>query len=299
LHPDYFTTRWTQSAGLPFENVQHHHAHAVACMVEHDLLDREVLGVIFDGTGFGADGTIWGGEILRATMTDFERVAALDTFALPGGEAAIRQPNRIALSLLVETFGYADVPRWLTGRLGLSQREIDSFVRMIAHNVNAPRTSSAGRLFDGVAALVLGIDTVSYEGEAALWLESIVDPAEESAYPMEAYTDALGLIRGDWRFLMRCLIEDLRADVSREVCAARFHNGLANWIAAVAARSALDDVVVGGGCFQNAVLTSRTRAALESLGKCVHVPSRIPANDGGLAVGQLAVALARTHRASQ
>jgi len=296
LHPDYFTTRWAQSAGLSFFQVQHHHAHAVACMVEHGLLGRDVLGITFDGTGFGIDGTIWGGEFLRATMIDFHRVASLDTFALPGGEAAIREPNRIALSLLAETFGPTGVPTWLLDRLRFSVERARVLVRMMERGILSPRTSSVGRLFDAIAALLLQVHKVSYEGESALWLESAVDPSEESAYPIRVRVDASGLQRGDWRPLIRCLIEDIASSVAPGVCAARFHNALARWTAAIAAASPCEDVVLGGGCFQNAHLTGQACAALESLGKKVYMPSRIPANDGGLAVGQLAVAMARWHK---
>jgi hydrogenase maturation protein HypF len=293
LHPDYFTTQWAQSAGQPFVQVQHHHAHAVACMVENGLLGQDVLAVIFDGTGFGTDGTIWGGEILHSSMTQFQRLASLDLFALPGGEAAIREPNRIALSLLAGTFGTTGIPGWLLDRLGLPEGRSRSLLTMIERRVHSPQTSSVGRLFDAVAALLLKIREVSYEGEAALHLEDAVDPGEESAYPIRVHVDDSGVERGDWRPLIRCLLEDISSDVAVGVCAARFHNAIAGWSAVIAASSPYEDVVLGGGCFQNAHLTRRTRAAIEQLGKSVHVPSRIPANDGGLAVGQLAVAMAR------
>lgn len=293
LHPDYHTTRWAQSSSLPFFRVQHHHAHAAACMAEHSLLDREVLGVIFDGTGFGDDGTIWGGEIIQATSRDFKRVASLDTIVLPGGEAAIHEPTRTALSVLGDTYGWDAVPAWLLDRLEFEPQRASGLVRMIERDIHSPRTSSVGRLFDAVAALLLRAHKVSYEGEAALWLEATVDPDEASAYAIGVRVDRRGLLRGDWRPVIRGLVADIADDVTPGVCAARFHNALANWSAAVAASSPCGDVVLGGGCFQNAYLTVRTRAALESLGKTVHVPARIPANDGGLAVGQLVVALAR------
>ena len=292
LHPDYFTTRWAQSAGQPFFQVQHHHAHAVACMVEHGLLGRDVLAVTFDGTGFGSDGTIWGGEILHASMSESHRIASLDLFALPGGEAAIHEPNRIALSLLAGTFGATGIPAWLLDRLGLSAARSRALLTMTERSIHSPQTSSVGRLFDGVAALLLQAKEVSYEGEAALLLEDAVDPREESAYPIGVRVDDSGLQRGDWRPLTRCLLEDISSNVAVGICAARFHNALACWSAVIAASSPYEDVVLSGGCFQNAHLTRQTRLALDQLGKNVHVPSRIPANDGGLAVGQLAVAMA-------
>lgn len=291
-HPEYFTTRWAQAAGVPFLQVQHHHAHAVACMIEHDLLDRRVLGIIFDGTGIGSDGTIWGGEILAASMSDFQRVASLDPFALPGGEAAIHDPNRIALSLLMSTFGKNKVPPWLSDRLGFTQRRAQTLLCMIERGVNAPITSSVGRLFDGVAALLLNISQVTYEGEAAVLLEDAVDPAIETAYLIESRRGEDSVMRGDWRPMIRNLVTDVANDVPAGICAARFHNALAAWVATVASSFEREDVVLGGGCFQNALLLTRTRALLAKLGKRIHVPSYIPANDGGLAAGQLGVAMA-------
>lgn len=296
LHPEYYPTQWAQTAGLPLIQVQHHHAHAVACMVEHDLLDRPVLGFVFDGTGYGPDGTIWGGEILQATMADFRRLASLVPFALPGGEAAIHEPNRIALSVLRDAFGSEAIPASLLERLNLPEGKARILQRMIERGVHAPRTSSVGRLFDAVAALLLGAHSVSYEGEAASRLEEAADERERGAYSITVSEDATGVLRGDWRPMVRALVADLGNRVSIGVCAARFHNGLAEWAARMAAMGSPGDVVVGGGCFQNALLLDRTRAALLKIGKKVFVPGRIPPNDGGLAVGQLAVAMARAGR---
>jgi len=296
LHPDYHTTRWAQAAGKPFLQVQHHHAHAVACMAEHDLLEREVLAIIWDGTGLGADGTFWGGEILQASMQDFQRLATLDSFALPGGEAAIHEPNRIALALLAAAYAPAGVPGWLIQQIGFTSTQACGLIQMIERRVNAPRTSSVGRLFDGVAALILGIREVSFEGEAAMRLEAAVDPEDDTAYPLPVHIDADGLGRGDWRPLIAGIVEDIGGGVAKVICAARFHNALAHWAAAVVASSPLPDVVLGGGCFQNAWLTRRARAAIVKQGKTVHLPGRVPPNDGGLAVGQLAIGMARWRR---
>jgi len=296
FHPDYHTTRYAQAARLSFLQVQHHHAHAVAGMVEYDLLDRDVIGVIFDGTGFGLDGTVWGGEILRASINEFQRIASLDLFALPGGEAAIHEPNRIALSLLAPTVGSTGIPTWLLDRLGFTKVRAHTLLRMIARQVNSPQTSSAGRLFDGVAALLLNVHQVSYEGEAALFLENAVDPTVESAYSIPIRLDQAGIRRGDWRPMIQQVINDIVNNVPVGTCAAKFHNALAALSATVAASSGISDVVLGGGCFQNGYLLSRTRVLLEKLGKSVHAPSRIPMNDGGLSVGQLAVAMARCNK---
>lgn len=292
LHPDYFTTRWAQDAGKPFLQVQHHHAHAVACMVEYDLLEREVAAIIWDGTGFGTDGTIWGGEILRASMHDFQRIAALESFALPGGAAAIREPNRIALSVLTDSLGFDAIPDWLFERLGFGKKEAHRLVMMMERRVNSPLTSSVGRLFDAVAALLLGIRAVSYEGEAAIRLEA----AAARGLDTGSLPDAVGMRRGDWRRLIRGLAGDLESGITSTACAGRFHRALADWGAACVADMPIGDVVLGGGCFQNALLTMLTRAAIVKQGKAVHVPSSIPPNDGGLAVGQLAIGMARWRR---
>ena len=186
----------------------------------------------------------------------------------------------------------------MLGRLGMTEARAHVLLEMIERRINSPQTSSVGRLFDAVAALLLEIREVSYEGEAALLLENATDPREETAYPMSVRIDERGIKRGDWRLLIRRLAEDISRSTGIGVCAARFQNALARWSADIAAESSCEDVVLGGGCFQNAYLAHRTRIGLEEVGKNVHVPSRVPANDGGLAVGQLAVAMAHWRRQS-
>jgi hydrogenase maturation protein HypF len=185
------------------------------------------------------------------------------------------------------------VPNWLIARLGFTEDQARGLIRMIERQVNAPRTSSVGRLFDAVAALLLQVREVSYEGEAAAVLEAVVDPDETSAYPILMRTDADGLSRGDWRPLIRALVKDLADAIDVGVCAARFHNALVRWAAQIAPASPPTDVMLGGGCFQNAYLTRRMNAALLAKRNIVYVPSRVPPNDGGLAVGQLAIGMAR------
>jgi hydrogenase maturation protein HypF len=294
LHPDYFSTRWATAQDRPAVAVQHHHAHAVAVMVEHDLLNEEILAFTWDGTGFSPDGTIWGGEALLARMDGYERVASLRPFSLSGGEQAIREPARVALALLAEAVGAAAVlaDDYLLGRMGLSEATARTLLHMAARGVNAPVTTSMGRLFDGVAALVLGANRVSYEGEAAARLESVASEAGVGGYPLPLERSADGLQRGDWRPLVRGVREDLRNGVSGAVIAARFHQALADWAAAVTDRHPGRAVVLGGGCFQNGLLLERTRAALRAGGRRVYYASRVPPNDGGLAAGQLGRALA-------
>lgn len=291
VHPDYFTTAWARRSGKQTLAVQHHHAHAVATMIEHNLLDREVLALTWDGSGYGPDGTIWGGEVLRARVASFERLASLAPLPLPGGDAAIRQPARVALALVEETIGAATIPAALLSRLGFTTATARSLLQMTGRRVNTPLTSSVGRLFDGVACLLLGINSVSYEGEAAVCLEAIADAQAQDAYPLPLQVDAAGLPRGDWRPLVCRLLQDIKEGAPASVCAARFHNALARWTAAVIAGHPERDVVLGGGCFQNALLTQRVSRAIECLGKKVHRPGLIPPGDGGLAAGQLGVAL--------
>lgn len=296
LHPDYFTTRWAHSLGKPMIEVQHHHAHAVACMAEHDLLDREVLALAWDGTGYGPDGTIWGGEALRATAGSYHRVASLLPFPLPGGEAAIRHPNRIAFSLFAAAFGpdFACAARSLE-RLGLSPTEAHVLAALCARPSGTPLTSSMGRLFDAVAALVLGIRAVSYEGEAAVRLESVADRDVTEAYPLPLRCiGSSPLPRGDWRPLLQAVLADVEGDVAPGIIAGRFHNALAQWAAAVASVQDLPDVILTGGCFQNRQLAERTREALKN--RRVHLHGLVPSGDGGLAAGQLAVAMLQLHR---
>jgi hydrogenase maturation protein HypF len=293
-HPDYFSTRWAAELGKPVVPVQHHHAHAVACMVEHDLLDREVLAFAWDGTGFGPDGTVWGGEVLRANVRSYRRIASLRPFPLPGNEVAIRQPARIALAVCAEAQN--GKPAWenldLLKRLSLSSSVARVLLQMVKRGINTPRTSSIGRLFDAVAALVLGVAEVSYEGEAAVWLEAVVDPHVQEAYSMPMMVDDLGVSRADWRPMIARVLDDLKRDTARGVIAARFHNALVEWATAVATAEPSPDVVLSGGCFQNRWLAVRLREALERLSRRVYTHGLIPPGDGGLAAGQLAIGAA-------
>jgi len=294
-HPDYATSRWAGESGRPLLIVQHHHAHAVAAMVEHDLLDREVLALAWDGTGWGTDGTIWGGEALRARVDTFSRLGSLMSFALPGGEAAVRQPRRAAFAVLAAALGEQAIldDHALLERIGVSKHEATVWIGMINRNVQAPRTSSVGRLFDAVACLLLGAGEVSYEGEAAVWLESAADPGAEAGAPIVNRSEPDGgLERGDWRPMIAELVADLRRGETEARLAGRFHRTLAEWAAETARRAALPDVVLCGGCFQNCVLTEAVTAASRQAGCRVYGPGAIPTNDGGLAAGQLTIGLA-------
>lgn len=306
LHPDYFSTRWAMTRGKPLVQVQHHHAHALACMVEHGLRDREVLAFAWDGTGHGTDGTVWGGEALKAGWNGLERVASLLPFPLPGGEAAIRQPGRAAFGVLSLALGPETMLEdgRLHKRLGLAASQAGVLTSMVRRGVNTPWTSSVGRLFDAVAALVLGVHEVSYEGEAAVWLEAVADPAVTDAYEMPlrspgecmvAAGDA-AIARGDWRPMILAMLKDMAADVEPGIIAARFHNALAGWAGAVARHAPHLDIVLCGGCFQNRLLTERCLDMIRASGRRVYFPGQVPPGDGGLAVGQLAAAMAKVNQ---
>jgi len=287
LHPDYATTRWAQRSGFPCLAVQHHHAHLASCLADNAFEGR-ALGVIWDGTGFGTDGTVWGGEFLLGDATSFVRVAHLRPFRLPGGEAAIREPRRSALGLLVAAFG-EHVLSWddLAPIRAFGSTERTVLAGALARGTNSPWTTSAGRLFDGVAALAGLGERSAFEGQAAMALEFAVDPAVRDAYPFDG---------SDWGPLLAAVAEDIRRGLPAGTIAARFHNALVAGIVGVAADVGCATVALSGGCFQNRVLTEGTVAALTALGFTVLLHRQVPPNDGGIALGQLAVAAARLGR---
>jgi hydrogenase maturation protein HypF len=302
LHLDYASTQFALKSGLPVTQVQHHLAHVAACMAEHDL-EPPVLGVAWDGTGYGPDATVWGGEFLLVTTVGFERVAHLRRFRLPGGEAAVREPRRAALGLLHEGFGAAALEMQdLAPVATFAPKDRAVFGRMLKCGINAPWTSSAGRLFDAVAAL-LGIrQEAGYEGQAASELEWAIGALESDAhYPFgllrkvgDAGSQALVL---DWEPALRALLADVRSRTAPAAVAAAFHNGLARAIVEVAGRVGEKRVALSGGCFQNRYLMEGAVRGLRDAGFEPYWHERVPPNDGGLALGQIAWA-ARRQRGS-
>lgn len=296
LHPDYLATRYAQNRAeqdhLPAVGVAHHHAHIGACMVENGLKgDAPVIGVSFDGTGYGTDGTIWGGEFLIADYQGFERAAYLKPVALPGGDAAARKPARIALSHLINAGIPLDLD--LPPAAALSETEQTIIQRQIERGLNAPFTSSMGRLFDAVSAL-LGLCQIStFEGEAAMALETVVDPAETSAYCWDVVEADPSLIL-DPAPVIHGLLADQRQGVGAGRIAARFHNGLARLITEVCLRlrrdTGLNQVALSGGVFQNVSLLKKTLPLLRAEGFEVLSHRLVPPNDGGLALGQAVIA---------
>lgn len=296
MHPDYFSTMWAHKNGLPVIPVQHHHAHIASCMMENEL-DGQVLGVAWDGTGYGTDGTIWGGEFLLADYSSFQRVAHLKTFRLPGSERSIKEPRRCALSILFETFGegVTDLSNKIPSISSFEARDLHLLLDMIKKKVNAPLTSSAGRLFDAVSSILNIRQAVSFEGQGAMELEFRVG-ADPSQAPSAYYDFSLDSSKPDkpmaidWKPLIYGIIDDLYNGRDTETISAKFHNTLSRMILTVAERIGVERVVLSGGVFQNRYLLERAFQDLEKRSFRVYTHQRVPPNDGGISLGQVAVA---------
>jgi hydrogenase maturation protein HypF len=310
LHPDYFSTRWALGqTGLERVGVQHHHAHIASCMAENHL-DGKVIGIALDGTGYGTDGAVWGGEVLLATYDGFERMAHLEYVPMPGGAAAIAEPWRMAVSYLHKHFGEAfwelEIPfvRQLVGthrspRRPPLRKQIAVLVRMAERGVNSPLTSSCGRLFDAVSALAGIRKRVNYEAQAAIELEAaIARDSEGTGYPFELRPDGSGWII-DTRPLFVALVNDLKCGVPAGILSRRFHEGFVDVLARVAkqihAKTGLQNICLSGGSFQNVFLLEHLKRKLETDSLNVFTHSEVPCGDGGLSLGQ---ALVAAHRSS-
>jgi hydrogenase maturation protein HypF len=291
LHPDYLATRYAlEESGLPAIGVQHHHAHLASCLAEHGA-DRPVIGVIFDGLGYGGDGSLWGGEFLIGDLAGYERAGHFRYVPLPGADLAARQPWRMALSHLTDAYGETlpDLPCLRA----VEAAEMALARQALARGVNAPPASSCGRLFDAVAALLDVRTAASYEGQAAMELEMLADPAVSTPYPFGLKFEQ-GMLVFDTRPLVRALVEAQQAGEPAAASAGRFHGTLAELARQVSlvlrARRQLDTVVLSGGVFQNVLLATLVRERLERASFAVLRHSLVPPNDGGIALGQAAVA---------
>ena len=289
LHPDYLPTKFAAESGIPVAPVQHHFAHVAACMAENGW-EPPVLGIAWDGTGHGTDGTVWGGEFLCADGTPFTRVAHFRTFKLPGGEAAIREPRRSALGIFYEILGdslFDDPDHPALAHFGGRGRAL--LRQAMARDLNTPLTSSAGRLFDAVASL-LGIRQRShFEGQAAMELEF----AAIRARTEEAYTcDLIGSdpVVIDWEPMFLEMVDDRKQHLRVDLMAAKFHNALVEAAVEVARRLGISRVVLTGGCFQNRLLTEKMVIRFREENFCPAWHQRVPANDGGIALGQVVAA---------
>jgi hydrogenase maturation protein HypF len=292
LHPDYMATRYARKRGSTDEiqaiGIQHHHAHIAAGMAENNLPeDKPVIGVAFDGTGYGVDGAIWGGEILICDYTKFERSLHLAYIPLPGGDKAVRQPARQALAWLdaLEIEWQLDLPPVSF----LSEQERTLIRQQINAKINAPLSSSMGRLFDAVAALVGVRQEVNYEAQAAIELEALVDPNCQVRYPFQISD---GII--DPSPLIHAVVDDLLNRLSISTIAAKFHNSIAQIVLEsciqLREETGISQVVLSGGVWQNMVLLKRTHSLLQKANFIVYTHAKIPANDGGLALGQAVIA---------
>lgn len=285
-HPGYFATRWALQQLQVTNSLWHHHAHVVSGMAEHGWLDRQVLGIAWDGTGLGPDGTVWGGEFLLATRSRFQRIAHLRPFSLPGGETAIKDLRRTGVAILsqLEELSAADIA-------SLVQLDVADVRRtqQILHSPFSPVTTSCGRLFDAVALLILNHTTADFEGHAAMCLEAACDVAEVNSYRFDiSSTNPREL---DWRPVVRQILRDLSRHDSSSSMAKRFHCGLANGVLEIVKDFPDTPVVLTGGVFQNRVLVEMIVDKWPANGPSLGLPGRIPPNDGGLAAGQLAIAM--------
>lgn len=291
LHPDYLSTSYAQNTeGLPLLGVQHHHAHIAACMAEHHL-DEKVIGVAFDGTGYGTDGHIWGSEFMLADLEDFERLNHFDYFMLPGGDAAVNHPWRTALSLLYKYYGTSYTKMHLPFLTHIPQASINTVLKALNHHINTTLTASAGRLFDAVAALTGLCLHASYHAQAPMMLESVINPDILDYYPVTLTTpiNLKGILDG--------IINDIHWKEPVSNIATRFHNTMARLIILhvknIRQKHQINKVVLSGGCFQNAWLLTKLEKELLADKFDVYTPANIPANDGGIALGQLIIAAKR------
>ncbi|HEX7683947.1 MAG TPA: carbamoyltransferase HypF [Trinickia sp.] len=286
-HPDYYSTRFADATGLPVQRVPHHLAHVLTGMVDNELAGP-VLGVAWDGAGYGADASIWGGEFLTVDATGFSRVAHLLPFRLAGGETAIREPRRAALGVLHIIFGEAAFEMTdLDPVAAFAQTERQVLGAMLRRGFNAPLTSSAGRLFDAVAALLDLVQIASFEGQAAMAVEFAAQRAVESvSLAAPRLSEHAGNLLIDWRPMLADIVAGWRDGVAAPALAAAFHESLVEAVIAVAMRVEWEQVLLCGGCFQNARLVERAVRRLHEAGFRPYWHRRIPPNDGGIAVGQ-------------
>ena len=294
LHPDYLSTRFAEESGLTCIQVQHHHAHMASCMAENNL-DGDVIGIIFDGTGYGPDDTVWGGEFLVGGYDGYRRAAHFRPLPLPGGDAAVREPWRMAMSYLYQATGEAAFALNHPITRILPQGERALFSQMVSRGINSPLTSSCGRLFDAVAALLNVRHIVSYDGQGAIELEAVADVDDQSggySYTIAIQDDTP--LQLDFSPMFAELLNDIDSGVALSVIAGRFHRTIAAAATDVCLRIAgatgLDRVILSGGVFQNRLLSELIYTTLTGKGLNVFTHRLVPPNDGGIALGQAAIA---------
>jgi hydrogenase maturation protein HypF len=290
MHPDYLSSRYVQKMDVPKISVQHHHAHIASCMAEHGI-DERIIGISFDGTGYGRDGHVWGGEFLIADLADFDRFSHFEYIPQPGGDAVTRHPWRMMLAYLYHYFGKSVTEQYPQFFAGIDKKEIELILLSLDKQLNCPLTSSTGRLFDAVSALLGICKNSSYHAEAPMQLEAVADRFEEGSYP---YTTGYQL---SMKPTFESMIADLIAGVSIPIIAGRFHNTVVDVIVKTAdlarEKHNLNKVALSGGSFQNRILLEKSINRLENHDFEVFTQLTIPSNDGGIALGQLAIAAKR------
>lgn len=290
LHPDYRSTRFAEELAekqnVPLEQIQHHYAHARACYFENNLKGK-ALAVTWDGTGYGVDKTVWGGEFLLLDHKHYSRFAYLKPFPLPGGEAAVKDCRRSAFGALWSIYKEQISEQKLDFLESFDEQQISLLIQMLSKKLNSPLSSSAGRLFDIVSGLLGLCTTQSFEGEAAIKLEQLIDEScAKESYPFKIQGESYPFII-DWQPLLSAILADLSASVSPAKIAARFHFSMVDIIIAMAKRCAVKDILLSGGCFQNRFLLEHAISSLKKDGFNAHFHKIIPPNDGGIALGQL------------
>jgi hydrogenase maturation protein HypF len=292
LHPEYFTTKYAAELSLPRIGVQHHHAHMVSVMAEYGLEDK-VIGIILDGTGYGLDHTIWGGEVLLGNLESFQRIAHLRYVPMPGGEKAIKEPWRMAVAYLYDTFGYSFPEIGLSFIKKIEKNKILVIREMIKQGVNSPFTSSCGRAFDAVASLIGIRNKVSYEAQAAIELEMLTEDIDKKSYKIDIIEEN-GILLGDLRPLIKTIVSDLRQKVPEYVISQRFHYALVLFFSRIVeiirSQTGIKEVVLSGGVMQNRHILGGLRRNLEGKGFSVFIPRKMPCNDAGLCLGQALIA---------
>mgnify|MGYP001197158294 CR=1 FL=1 len=290
LHPDYISSRFAHAIDRPVFSIQHHYAHILSAMAENELAPP-ALGVAWDGTGYGPDKTIWGGEFLKITDSGFERTAHFRYFPLPGGETAVKEPRRSAIGILYEIFGRDLLSmRHLAPVASFSPHELETLLLMLDKSLNTQYTSSAGRLFDAVASLTGIRQQTRFEGQAAMELEfALSDIKTDEAYTCVIDNTDIGFSI-NWETMVKEIIEDLNSHTASGIISAKFHNAMAEVIVDISNRSGQEKIVLSGGCFQNKYLTERTIKRLKENGFQPYWQQRVPPNDGGLSLGQIMAA---------
>lgn len=289
MHPEYLSTKYASSRNTKLFQVQHHFAHIAACRLENQI-EAEALGVSWDGTGYGLDNTVWGGEFFYSNDSGYKHVAQFRKFMLPGGETAIKEPRRSACGLLYEIYGdnFAEqLPDSIKN--AFAPKDLSIIQKLLSKKLNSPLTSSVGRLFDAAASLLNICNRTNYEGQAAMMLEFAADKNELGDYPFQILENKILIV--DWHAIIESMLTDLRSNVHNSIIAARFHNTLSKIILTIVQKLKFKKVILSGGCFQNTFLTERTIKILEDHNYQAYWHQRIPPNDGGISVGQIAAYL--------